>query len=563
MKRFIVLFNFAFLLFTFSLYSQTVYEPISHDGIYKFLDRMAQKGIIVFDDNIRPVSRKYIAEKLEEVKAYSAQSIAHSEITNLEREELEFYLKDYGMELTEIRNQKSEIRPLTPENNNSTTILNYDPYGRWRLFSYSDDLFKINASPILGIQVGKNDGAKQTHTWDGVSLYGYLTDKIGFSFYWRDNDESGDKIDRAKMFTPETGVVVEKGTSNSIQYSEVHANISTDWSWGELTIGKDFLNWGYGESGLLVLSDKAPSFPFIRLDLHPTKWFRFNYIHAWLNSDEIDSVASYPTYRTGITRDVFRNKYLASHTLTLTPLTGLDISLGESIVYSDKLEISYLIPIMFFRLADHYLSNANNNAGGNSQFFLGVSSRNNLKNTHLYGTWFIDEITLQGAFDSQKQRNQFGFTLGASVTDLPVNNLTATVEYTKIYPFVYSHYIPTQTYESSSYLMGHWMGNNVDLIYGALNYRFIRGLQATFWAEHIRKGAAGTADQQYEQPQPPFLFGLRNNYTWWGLDIKYEIMHELFVRAQFQSSMQSSEQANDSFVDSKAREFLVSMYYGL
>ena len=320
-----IIFIIAFSLFTFPLFSQTVYEPISHDDIYKFLDRMAQKGIIVFNDNIRPVSRKYIAEKLEEVKAYSAQSIAHSEITNLEREELEFYLMDYGMELTEIRNQKSEIGPMTSDNNISTTILNYDPYGRWRMFSYSDDLFKINASPILGIQVGKNDGAKQSHTWDGVSLYGYLTDKIGFSFYWRDNNESGDNIDKTKAFTPQTGVVVEKGNSNSIQYSEVHADISTDWSWGELTIGKDFLNWGYGDSGLLVLSDKAPSFPFIRLDLHPTKWFRFNYIHAWLNSDVIDSVASYPTYRTGITRDVFRNKYLASHTLTLTPLTGLDI----------------------------------------------------------------------------------------------------------------------------------------------------------------------------------------------------------------------------------------------
>jgi hypothetical protein len=323
------------------------------------------------------------------------------------------------------------------------------------------------------------------------------------------------------------------------------------------------LNWGYGESGLLVLSDKAPSFPFIRLDLHPTSWLRFNYIHAWLNSDVIDSVASYPTYRTGTTRDVFRNKYLASHTLTLTPVTGLDISLGESIVYSDKLEISYLIPIMFFRLADHYLSNGNNDAGSNSQFFLGISSRNNLKNTHLYGTWFIDEFTLSGAFNSQNQRNQFGFTLGASVTDLPVNNLTTTVEYTKIYPFVYSHYIPTQTYESSSYLMGHWMGNNADLIYGALNYRFIRGLQATLWAEHIRKGASGAVDQQYEQPQPPFLFGLRNNYTWWGLDVKYEIMHELFVRAQFQSSLQSSEQINGSFIDNKTKEFLVSMYYGM
>ena len=578
----------CFLLLTTYSAAQTVYEPISHDDIYKFLGRMAQKGVIKFSDNIRPVSRKYIAEKLEELQKSEAgpalrggSQKSEGMLNVLEREELEFYLKDFGLERSmlsynsEIRNPKSEIDQIDTFDDTllrnddlayrqaGSKLFGYDEYGRWRLFSYSSDLFKVNVSPIIGVEMGTNDGTKQTHTWNGVSMYGYLTDKIGFNFYFRDNDESGDNISWSKAFTPQTGVVVAKGSSNSIQYSEVHANISTDWPWGEFTIGKDFINWGYGESGLLVLSDKAPSFPFIRLDIHPTDWLRFNYVHAWLSSNVIDSVSSYPTYRNGITRDVFRNKFLASHTLTLTPLKGLDVSLGESIVYSDKLEISYLMPIMFFRLADHYLSNGNNDAGSNSQFFLGVSSKNNIKNTHIYGTWFIDEITASGLFDSQKQRNQFGFTLGASVTDLPIDNLTLTAEYTRINPFVYSHYIPTQTYESSSYLMGHWMGYNADLIYASLNYRFIRGLQATVWGEYIRKGGAGIVDQQYQQPQPEFLFGLRNNYTYLGLDIKYEIMHELFVRGKFQSSLISSEQANGAFVDTGTNQFFVSFYYGL
>jgi len=526
---------------------------------------MAQKGVIDFNDNIRPVSRKYISKKLEDLK----NSVYG--ITSLEKEELAFYLKEYGFEFgflgetikMKSENEETDSSVVSSIQNDKLVFFGYDSHDRWRLFSFSSDLFKVNFSPILGIEIGKNGGAKQTHTWSGISFYGYLTDRIGFSFYYRDNDETGENIDRIKDFTPETGVIVAKAGDNSIQYSEVHVNISTDWSWGEFSIGKDFLNWGYGESGLLVLSNKAPSFPFIRLDIHPTDWLRFNYIHGWLSSDVIDSTASYPTDRKGITRDIFRNKYLASHTLTLTPLKGLDFSLGESIVYSDKLEIAYLTPIMFFRLADHYLSEGNNDAGSNSQFFLSLSSRNHLKNTHLYGTWFIDEFTLSGAFDPQQQRNQFGFTLGASVTDLPIDNLTLTAEYTRINPFVYSHYIPTQSYKSSSYLMGHWMGYNADLIYGSLNYRFIRGLQATLWAEYIRKGSAGVIDQQYEQPQPPFLFGLRNNYTYWGFDIKYEIIHELFVRGKFKSSLVSSEQSDGTFVDNRNNEFSISMHYGL
>jgi hypothetical protein len=327
------------------------------------------------------------------------------------------------------------------------------------------------------------------------------------------------------------------------------------------------MEWGYGESGNLVLSTKAPSFPFIRLDIHPTDWLRFNYFHAWLNSGVIDSVSSYPTFVNSMpgmeSREIFRNKYLASHTITITPTRGLDISLGESIIYSDKLEIGYLIPINFFRLTDHYLSGSQNNAGGNAQFFLGVNSNNNIKNTHLYGTLFIDEITIEGLFNFQKQRNQFGFMLGGSLTDLPVENLTATLEFTRIYPFVYSHYIPTQLYTNSAYLLGDWMGNNADRIYASLNYRIIRGLQGTIWGEYIRKGESGTVSDQYTQPQSPFLFGLRTNYTYFGFDVKYEITHEFFARAKFQSMLTSNEITAGTFNDITARQFLVSLYYGM
>ena len=557
-----------------------VYEPV-HSGVYDFLDRMAQKGLIEFHDEIRPVSRQYIASKLLELKGegrldagywmldtgYSKLD-AGGKLTNVESEDLEFYLKDLGMEIKSIQNSKFKIQNNTEiydsaNTNPQTTLVNWDPYGRWRLFGYEDDLFKINASPILGYVIGTRDGAKYSHRWNGVSLYGYLSNNIGFNFRFWDNSEDGSTVDQTKSFSPQTGVVIAHRDLNNIQYSEINANIAYSWKWGDISIGKDFLNWGYGQSGLLVLSDKAPSFPFVRLDINPTSWLRFNYIHAWLSSDVIDSTALFSTYRTGIYQDQYRSKYLASHTLIVTPTNGLDISLGESIVYSDKLEVAYLIPIMFFRAADHYLSQASNNAGGNSQFFLGVSSRDQIKNTHLYGTLFIDEITLEGLFNSAKQRNQFGFTLGGSVTDLPVDNLTLAAEFTKIFPYVYTHYIPTETYQSSGYVMGDWIGNNADLVYGSINYRLIRGLQATLWGQYIRKGGQGPEEGQYTQPQPPFLYGLRTNYAYVGAEVKYEITHELFARLQYQTTKISQQQSNLSFNDSRVNEFYVGVYYGI
>lgn len=304
------------------------------------------------------------------------------------------------------------------------------------------------------------------------------------------------------------------------------------------------------------------SFPYFRLDLYPTDWISFNYFHAWLESDVIDSTIIYPSYRDGINRIQYRSKYLASHTLTFRPISGLSFSLGESVVYSDKLEFLYLFPLSFFRAADHYYSNQNNNAGANSQFFFSLSSRNHIPNTHLFATLLIDEIALSDIGDPERERSQIGFVFGGSVTDLPIDNLTFALNYTRINPFVYEHYIPTQTYESRSYVMGHWMQHNADQIYLSLNYRIIRGLQVKVWTESIRKGGEGVVDDQYTRPSKPFLFGFRSNYTNWGFNAKYEIIHEAFVSLDFKSFLTSEEQDGGAFIDIRHNEFFMSLNYG-
>lgn len=539
------------VIFSSGTSAQVVYEPL-HSDVYEFLSRIAQKGIIELDDQVKPLPRIYIAEKLIEANGKIS-------LTMLEKEELEFYKSDFYNEIGFIDGKAL---------NKNTGFFEKDDAGRLRLFFYRDSLFKLNLSPILGLKAGTRDNESLIHFWNGFHLYGYVGNFIGFSFDFRDNTEKGETIDKFKTFTSVTGVNARTNFNivdypeDKIEYSEVKTTISANWSWGSLTIGKEFFEWGYGEGGKLVLSRKAPSFPFIRLDIHPAEWFSFNYIHAWLSSDVVDSSDIY-FVADGRERFHFREKYLASHTLTITPTKGLNISLGESIVYSDKIEVLYLMPFMFFRLGDHYLSRHNNVAGSNAQFFAAVSSRNHLKNTHLYGTFFIDEITLSSIFDKEKQRNHFGFTLGSSVADLLADNLKFTLEYTKIYPFVYSHFIQTTTYQNASYTLGHWMGNNSDQVYTSLNYKFIRGLSAKIWGQYIRKGEPGTADQQQSLPQPPFLFGQRTNYSYFGLSLSYEPIYELYIKGDYQYMKSSVEQKDKGFIDTDLTEFYFSIYYGL
>ena len=543
----------CFLILTVTTYSQIVYEPIWKD-VYNYLDRLSQKGVIEFDDLFKPVPRKYIAEKLNEVKGKAYQ------LTNLEREELEFFEKDYFIENNNFKEQ--------PEGLENSGFFREDSAKRFRLFSLDNDIVKLNISPIIGYKTSWLGKDLNTHSWNGLYTYGYLPGKIGFSLDFRFNNEKGNSADRYKSFTPVTGII-RNDNKHSFDYSEIESMISVDWKWGNLAVAKEFLEYGYAESGKLVLSNKAPSFPFILLKIKPAKWINFIYFHAWLSSDIIDSV-QVAEYK----RDIFRSKYFAWHELAVTPWEGLNISIGESIIYSDKLEISYLIPFMFFYVADDYISNRIDKPGdANSQFFLSVSSKNNLKNTHLYGTLFIDELTLRGVggsivpdnpsllFDSDN-RLQLGYTVGASVSDLSIDNLSVTLEYTRIYPYVYGHHTPAETYTNASYVMGHWMGHNADLAYLEFNYRFLRGLQMSLWGEYIRKGSSDYSGQ-YDYPSPPFLFGLKNYYKYLGLNIKYELMHELNFEAGFRLNLTKSEQDDGSFYNDKINEFSLSVYYGL
>jgi hypothetical protein len=107
------------------------------------------------------------------------------------------------------------------------------------------------------------------------------------------------------------------------------------------------------------------------------------------------------------------------------------------------------------------------------------------------------------------------------------------------------------------------MGNNDDQVYGSLKYMFLRGLEASMWARYIRKGEAGSAGDQYEQPQPPFLFGLRTNFTYLGAMVKYEFIHELFVRIRYQYKKTSQQQEDLSFIDKTVNEFHFAIYYGM
>jgi hypothetical protein len=465
---------------------------------------MEAKQLVQVHDVSKPLSRLEISKSLITVDS------SKGNLTILEQEQLDWFKEEFWYELKTLGQDVSNINE------------------RWNLYTLRTKGLDLSLNAVLGGVARFNEGGSFTYRYsNGLAFFGYFKDIIGFYFNFRDNREQGDRVDYTRALTPDQGFVLSKGgfPANYVEYDEFDGHLSLDLGPVQIEAGKDLNVWGHGYRGQLILSTKAPSYPELKLKVRLTDWLDFAYIHAWLFSGIMDSNLSYRIRGGGVDfgyRTVYRDKFLASHILEATIIPGLDVSVGESIVYSDKTpQLIYLIPIMFFRSADHY-----NRSQDNSQFFADVKA-DLIRNVGLYGTLFIDELSLESIFGAEgTSTNQIGYQVGALLTNLVADNFDLRAEYTKIRPWVYSNYIPVNSYENNGFVLGSWIGQNADDLYLEANYTLLRSLKFSAYFERFRK--AGIT-YPYTLPVLHFLYGPERRESDFGFKVRFEPTRDLFA----------------------------------
>lgn len=446
----------VYLLFQqYPLQCQDAYIHLSHRNIYSFLDELANLQVIELNAAAKPYSRQLIAGKLN--NALEKKDRLNPRQIN----EIEFYLRDFNKELQSDRNFSKRIDLLYRE----------------------DSLFTFSFNPILGIRYWVNKNGTVYHRWNGAEAFAYVGDHWGFYASLRDNHESM-LLNNPSWLTDRFGAPYKSGSD----FSEMRGGITYSWKWGSIGLVKDHLQWGSGYNGSNILTGRTPSFAMLKLEMQPAEWFEFNYFHGWLVSEVIDSSRTW--YYTNVNRTFvrlsYREKYMAANLFTLKPLRGLYVSFGNSIVYSDTgIEPAYLIPLFFFKSVDHSINKSIDNQ--NSQMFFDISSRQ-IKHLHLYTSLFVDEVAIGRMFNPDRHSNFFSWKLGGSLTGYPLNNLSATAELTRTNPLVYKHYLPTVTFESNRYNLGHYLQDNASELYFALDYIPARGVRVKLSYLHARKG---------------------------------------------------------------------------
>lgn len=483
-KLFVILFVMAGGLLSVA---QNIPVPLTQMHIYDFIDELITDGVITQQTAVRPYTRKQVANMLTE--AQSADSL----LNNRQKKDLAFYLNEFALECDTMVNNFVQFTDHSTYN-----ISLADPQFSYRT---KDSMFKLRLRPILGADVTASKKGVILHRWYGAELQMDIANHLSIWGSLRDNSWSGDWLskkyysdDNARMY----GARIHYGASQTqpaltplagIQYKE--ASYGGDFSdskgginlyswWGSIGLQRENIQWGAAYHSSNILSGRAPAVPMITLQLTPCDWFQFDYFHAWLVSNLIDSTYYYSenTTKDGVQVKEYRpmNKFMAANMLTFTPIKQLSISVGNSVIYSERnIQAAYLIPIAFYKSLDHLLTKGIATQNQNSQVFASLSVRP-VKHLHLYGSFYLDEFSLSRLKPSNKERNPISYLVGFNWSGWPVDGLSLKGEFMRSYIACYTHSIESLTWQSNSYDMGHYLGDNAQSIYAELSYRPIRGM---------------------------------------------------------------------------------------
>ncbi len=492
-----------------SIHAQSVPEHISWTTLYEFLDELASEQVISLNTSVKPYSRALIFQKLTEADAST------SSLSRRQREEVKFYLRAFALEAGSNARQSGDMDLIRSSDKAS---MSFYPTGIF----FRDSVLTLGVTPVLALQYYSNENETFYHRYHGLSAFGSIGKNVGFYVSLRDNHESL-SLSSEQFLTDRYGVPSKKSGSG-VDYSEARGGMTVSWDWGSIGLVKDHFAWGSGYNGTNIFSGRFPSPGQLTLHLAPVDWFEFNYVHAWLASEVLDSSRSYSS-DVGVYRQVFHDKYMAANLYTFKPWRALHVSFGNSIIYSDiGVQAAYLVPFLFYKSVDHTINGAHNKTGQNAQMFLDINSRQ-IKHLNMYLTVFFDELNTRRFTSQTDENNLYSLKVGARLSNWPLKDIILTTEYTKTNPITYKHNLGSTTFETNRYVLGNYLRDNSDQVHASVIVRPYRGVRVLASLTMDRRGPDVTFVKGTDAIKVPFMEEVRFERQSIRLEAAYEIVH--------------------------------------
>ncbi len=520
--NFILITGICFFICSRDSYSQIENAPLSND-VYSFLKEMQVKRVIsgVNDDNPN-LSRFQIADFLNSIQ------MKGNELSATEKKILDKYMIEFVPDVMSKKNTASMFKSNMDVSGGFKHILSDK---QKYLFSYEKNRNNIFIEPLLNLYLANSitpDTKKSSKIFDGGFRFrGSLFDHLGYEFKFIKGGAVGDSVLTESVFPKikSTFKYVEN-IENITNYDFVGGYLKYYLSPSEgmdiaAQFGRERITFGLGYSGSLALSGEAPDMDFLKLT------FKYGIIN--FSSVFGSTVGEYSP-----DREERYSKYFTANRLKLSFDKLFDVGIGETVISSRGIELGYLNPLIFYKFAEMSLQDRDNGT-----IFADIQTHF-IKNIELQGTFFMDENILSNLSDLSKASNKTAYQLGFFWYEpAGLKNVSLIFEYTKIRPYVYTHFDRKNTYSAFGVGLGHPIGPNADQLFFKLRYNFSERLTLDLEFQKIRKGknyydAEGNLERNVggdifqtfrtgiDNEEAYFLDGVRENTESIGVNISYE-----------------------------------------
>lgn len=360
----------------------------------------------------------------------------------------------------ELRNPKKSFFARTFRSGN---MLEYDNPERKTV---------VTLNPLFDFSVGKESGNTIYQNIRGVQLdatIGKVT--ISSSIY-----EAVSKFPSyTRRYADSLLVVPGMGRSriqsgNSVNYSLPLGYIGyrpNKTFYFELGNDKNFIGSGYRS---LLLSDFAYSYPYFKI---VTDLGKIKYTNMWTQFVDGGDKENWSKFND-------KKKYGVFNYLTYTGVKKLEVSLFQSIIWTNRDSTGTSDPNFAYFVPVIYLNTINFNTGSPDNNMIGMDVNYQIKkHTVVYGQLIIDDFNLSkffknGSFSGYFQE-KYGVQLGAKFFDaFHIKNLFLQTEFNTVRPYVYDEKIPAINYTHYNEALAHPLGANFRELIVKGSYRLKR-----------------------------------------------------------------------------------------
>lgn len=468
-KLIIVLFIFTFAI---RVFPQVENAPLSYP-IYDFIKEMTVKQIIYgYDDGNSNLSRGEIMNYLKEIRNNETQ-LSKTEKKLLSKYEIEY--------IPEKQNDENSLVIFDGKDNliNKLGETFTDKYKE--LYKYEKGGNNLHLNFIGNVFIGKEFKPFSKHNAaimdGGIRARGTLFGHLGYYLSISKGAIFGQQ-DIARLVHPalESDFKFNENSEKLKNYDFTNAYLKYGLKPADnmdlsIQFGREKITYGFGYGSRLLLSGNTPDMDFLKLNFKYGV-LNYSYIHASSAGDF------------NIDREKRYTKYFVANRLVIAVKDVLNFSLAESIIYNGRIEFAYLNPILFYGFAEKSLQDRDNKS-----FSVDFQTKF-LKNAEFTFSSFIDDDELFAFVSGKSDKTEkIGYQIGGFFYEpLGMSDLSISVAYTKIRPYVYSHYDDKNAYTAYGISLGHRIGPNSDEIYSQLSYNVSDWGRLELEHRFIRKG---------------------------------------------------------------------------